>query len=215
MFIKTEVEIIEHIKIAKGVFEIRFPKVFAFTAGQVINLFLNDFPPRIYSITSGESDNYLAILFDENLTGLVTPILAKMSKGNHVHISKPFGNFIGGPEEAFWIAAGTGIAPFHSMFRSGLGENKTLIHGSRKIASFYYQNEFLPALGENYIRCCSLETAEGLFTGRLTQYIKGLEFLPPTQKYYLCGSAEMVVEIRNILISRSIPFANIVAEIYF
>jgi ferredoxin--NADP+ reductase len=35
------------------------------------------------------------------------------------------------------------------------------------------------------------------------------------QKYYLCGSAEMVVESREILISKGIPFNNIVAEIYF
>jgi ferredoxin--NADP+ reductase len=210
-----EVEIIEHKKIADGVFEIRFPKVFSFKAGQVINLFVNDFPPRMYSIVSGENDNYLAILFDVKPTGLVTQLLAKMTKGDRLHISKPFGSFTSTPETAFWIATGTGIAPFYSMLRSGMGMNKTLIHGSRKIDSFYYQIDILKVLGENYIRCCSLEKAEGLFAGRLTQYIKELEILPPTQKYYLCGSAEMVVEIRNILISRNIPFTNIVAEIYF
>jgi len=210
-----EVEIIEHKKIAADVFEIRFPKVFSFKAGQVINLFVNGLPPRMYSIVSGESDNYLAILFDVKPTGLVTPILGNMTKGDRLNISRPFGNFKGTPEPAFWIATGTGIAPFYSMVRSGQGMNKTLIHGSRKIDSFYYHEDFLQVLGDNYIRCCSLETAEGLFAGRLTQYIKALEFLPPTQKYYLCGSAEMVVEIRNILISRNIPFTNIVAEIYF
>jgi hypothetical protein len=44
--------------------------------------------------------------------------------------------------------------------------------GSRKIASFYYQNDFLPVLGENYIRCCSQEKGEGLFEGRLTRLYK-------------------------------------------
>ena len=35
------------------------------------------------------------------------------------------------------------------------------------------------------------------------------------QKYYLCGSAEMVVECREILLGKGIAFSNIVAEIYF
>ena len=209
------VEILEHKKITKDVFEIRFPKIFSFRAGQVIDLVVNDFPSRIYSIASGEEDDYLAILFDAQTEGKVTPILGKMANGDRVSISKPFGNFTCTPETACWIASGTGIAPFYSMFRSGLGLNKTLIHGSRKIASFYYQNDFLPVLGKNYVRCCSQETGDGLFEGRLTDYIKNLEFLPPAQKYYLCGSAEMVIEVRDILIFRNIPFSNILAEIYF
>jgi ferredoxin/flavodoxin---NADP+ reductase len=210
-----EVEIAEHIIIAKNVFEIRFPKVFSFKAGQVVDLLVSGYPSRIYSIASGEEDNYLAILFDVKAEGTVTPILGKMKKGDPIHVSMPYGNFISTNEGAFWIASGTGIAPFYSMLRSGLGENKTLIHGSRKLTSFYYQNELLQAMGENYVRCCSSETAEGIYPGRLTQYVKELKFLPPAQKYYLCGSAEMVVEIRDILISRDIPFTNIIAEIYF
>jgi len=31
----------------------------------------------------------------------------------------------------------------------------------------------------------------------------------------LCGSSGMVVEVRDILIDRGIPFGNITAEIYF
>lgn len=37
----------------------------------------------------------------------------------------------------------------------------------------------------------------------------------PALKYYLCGSADMVVEARDILISKGIPFGNIISEIYF
>jgi ferredoxin/flavodoxin---NADP+ reductase len=210
-----EVEILEHKKIAKDVFEIRFPKIFSFIAGQLIGIIVEGFPLRIYSLASGEEDNYLAVLFDIKKEGKVSPILGKMTKGDHVHISEPYGNFTCTDEGACWIASGTGIAPFYSMLRSGFGSNKSLIQGGRTIESFYYQNEFLPVLGKHYIRCCSKETSEGFYAGRLTQYIKELELLPRTQKYYLCGSAEMVVEVRDILISRNIPFTNILAEIYF
>jgi len=67
----------------------------------------------------------------------------------------------------------------------------------------------------NYIRCCSQEEGPGLYPGRLTAYLKDLKTLPTAQMYYLCGSAEMVVETRDILISKGIPFANILSEIYF
>jgi ferredoxin--NADP+ reductase len=65
------------------------------------------------------------------------------------------------------------------------------------------------------VRCCSQQEGNGVFAGRVTQYLEDAEDLPMDQKYYLCGSAEMVVESREILISKGIPFNNIVAEIYF
>ena len=40
-------------------------------------------------------------------------------------------------------------------------------------------------------------------------------FLPVDRKYYLCGSAEMVVGTRDILISKNVPYDAIIAEIYF
>jgi ferredoxin--NADP+ reductase len=39
--------------------------------------------------------------------------------------------------------------------------------------------------------------------------------LPLNYKYYLCGSAEMVVDVRDILIAKGIPYEQIFAEIYF
>ncbi len=37
----------------------------------------------------------------------------------------------------------------------------------------------------------------------------------PGLKYYLCGSAEMVVDTRDILIRKGVPFDQIISEIYF
>ena len=65
------------------------------------------------------------------------------------------------------------------------------------------------------MRCCSQEKGEGVYEGRLTDYLKSLNNLPLNYKYYLCGSAEMVVETRDILIGKGIAFEQIIAEIYF
>ena len=129
-------------------------------------------------------------------------------------MSKPYGSFTGISEKAWWIATGTGIAPFYSMIKSGLGKNKKLIHGVRHLNQFYFEDEMEEALNENYIRCCSGETSCNTFPGRVTEYLNETQNLPEVM-YYLCGQAMMVVEVRDLLINRGIRFENIMAEIYF
>jgi ferredoxin--NADP+ reductase len=203
-------------EIATGVFILRFKRTFDFIAGQVIGICLEpDGDPRLYSIASGTNDEEIQILYNIKPTGKLTPPLARVKTGDNIFITPPFGSYNGSADPAWWIASGTGIAPFSSMFRSGLGKNKVLLHGGRLKEFFYFQNEFLPVLGENYIRCCSRESGAGLFSGRLTEYLQQHPQLPTGIKYYLCGSAEMVVDVRDILISKGIPFGNIISEIYF
>ncbi len=212
---KRDVLSVEHI-VKNKVFQISFAKTKEFIAGQVVALSSNlKIPARLYSIASGEDENEIRILFDMIPEGVLTNQLSKLKKGNSIYVSDPFGRFICDNLPAYWIASGTGIAPFASMFFSGLGKNKILIHGGRRLDSFYYENNFAPALGKNYIRCCSQEKGNGVFEGRLTEYLRDNNNFPTDYKYYLCGSAEMVVETRDILISKGVPFDKIIAEIYF
>lgn len=198
------------------IFQVSFARNISFKAGQVVALTTDlKIPPRLYSIASGRNEDELRIIFDLIPEGILTSKLSKFKKGDTVYVSDPFGNFICDDSPAYWIASGTGIAPFASMFFSGLSKNKILIHGGRRLDSFYFGNNFAPALGKNYIRCCSQEKADGIFEGRLTEYLRDSNNFPTDYKYYLCGSAEMVVETRDVLISKGIPFDKIIAEIYF
>lgn len=212
----NEVMVEGNIEIATGVFILTFKRTFDFIPGQVIGICLSDTDePRLYSIASGNKDNHIQILYNIKPTGKLTPPLARVRAGDVIYISPPFGTYFGSTEPAWWIASGTGIAPFASMFRSGLGSDKVMLHGGRFLESFYFKNEFLPVLGKNYIRCCSRENGGDTFPGRLTKYLLQHPDLPANIKYYLCGSPEMVVDARDILISKGIPFGNIVSEIYF
>jgi len=208
-------EIIDNQQIAPEVYILSIPRIINFQPGQVIRLIVDENQPRLYTIASGNNEDELKVLYDIKPDGLVSPLLKNLCKGDQISISEAFGNFTDNSNPAYWIANGTGIAPFYAMFKSGSATNKTLIHGGRCKDSFYYQDEFLPYFNDKYIRCSSQEQSEGLFNGRLTQYLREQKFLPPDQKYYLCGSVEMVVETRDILISKKIPFSNIIAEIYF
>ncbi len=212
----NETQVIDLQQTAKKVYLLRLNKKDEFIAGQFVALGLEpEGESRLYSIASGINENYIDILFDIKPEGLLTPLMENLKYGDKVYISKPFGSFLGDSKPAWWIATGTGIAPFASMFFSGMHHNKILIHGGRTKEAFYFEKNFLPLMRERYIRCCSGEAFEGVYHGRLTQYLSGLKDFPADQRYYICGSVEMVVEVRDILISKGIPYTNILAEIFF
>jgi ferredoxin--NADP+ reductase len=188
-----------------------------FLPGQVVEITESkDLPPRLYSICSPPGNPTMDILFDIKEEGRLTNRMAKMKKGDFLFASEPSGKFTcTAREKAYWIAAGTGIAPFASMFFAGLSNHKILIHGGRRLNSFYFQKQFEKQLKDSYIRCCTKEKSDEVYHGRLTAWLKEREILPQDYKYYLCGSAEMVVQTRDILVAKGIDFDSIIAEIYF
>jgi ferredoxin--NADP+ reductase len=210
------VTIISNTEITHNVFVLSFKRDFTFRAGQVLGVALaSTDDARLYSIASGENDENADILYNIKPGGKLTPNLAILKPGDTLWISVPFGTYEGSAEPGYWIAAGTGIAPFTSMYRSGMGGNKILLHGGRTLDAFYFSDDLIRDFGPRYVRCCSQQEGEGIYHGRVTQYLEDMDDLPTDQKYYLCGSAEMVIECREILLSKEIPFSNIVAEIYF
>lgn len=211
------VKVLDNKTIAKEVFLLSYTRQHAFVAGQVVGVSLvKGAEPRLYSIASGTQEEAVSLLYNIKPDGAVSPSLAALKPGDTIFVSAPFGSFYGTADPAVLIASGTGIAPFVSMLRSGLHRNKMLIHGGRFLESFYFKDELNSILGrENYIRCCSQEKGEGVYEGRLTRYLEERDDLPNDRKYYLCGLAEMVVQTRDLLIDKGIPYENIVAEIYF
>lgn len=211
----VKVTLTRHEEISPGVFVIGFQRNHEFTPGQAVKLAIDStHPPRIYSICSGNKEDELQVLFNIKDGGFLTPKLVELKTGDSIYSSRPYGTFLGTDDAAWWIATGTGIAPFRSMARSGMIKQKTLIHGVRFLNQFYFEKELCQILGAAYHRCCSGEKDESAFSGRVTEFLKKQE-LPVDQKYYICGQAQMAVEARDILIAKGIPFAHIITEIYF
>jgi ferredoxin/flavodoxin---NADP+ reductase len=210
------VKLTGNIEISPGVHLISYKRNAEFKPGQVVKIAIQEHqPPRIYSICSGNHEPEIRVLFNIKEEGLLTPKLAACIPGDTILVSKPYGSFTDTGGEAWWIATGTGIAPFYSMFRSGISENKKLIHGVRHLNQFYFEDELEWAMGNSYTRCCSGESSCNTFPGRVTDFLKQENNFPREIKYYLCGKALMVVEVRDLLIEKGVPFENILAEIYF
>jgi len=203
-------------EITSEVFVLSFPRTEDFRPGQMLAIALNaDEAPRLYSIASGNTEKEYRILFNIQSDGFLTPRLADLKVGDTLFVSRPFGSFFGTADADCWIAAGTGIAPFISMMESGIADNKILIHGGRALESFYFSDQFKAVLKDNYIQCSSLVKEEGIYPGRLTEYLKNMENLALDINYYICGSSQLVVDVRDLLIEKGVPFNNIIAEIYF
>jgi ferredoxin-NADP reductase len=201
--------------IAPGIYRLSFPRTWDFVPGQSIALTLDPrVPPRFYSIASGTADPLVDVLYDLVPDGLLTPRLAALVPGDELLCSKPFGAFRDANGPSCWIATGTGIAPFVSMARSGAAEGKQLVHGSRTVAGLIDRAFFSSLLDGKYVPCCTRERAEGVFPGRPTAWLSA-EPIPAAERFLLCGNSGMVVDARDILIGRGVPFADVIAEIYF
>ncbi|MFW5726008.1 MAG: ferredoxin--NADP reductase [Bacteroidota bacterium] len=210
------VKVTSNIAIAPNAWLLTFARQFDFTPGHVIGITLEKgVEPRLYSIASGKDHHEVCILYTRKPDGVLTPALSEVSQGDTIHVTDPFGNFICREDRAIWVASGTGIAPFASMFFSGQYHNKTLIQGGRTRDTLYFRHFFAKNMGDHYHPCCSRLASEGCFHGRVTHYLEGLDHVDTDIPYYLCGTAEMVVDVRDVLIARGVPFSNIMAEIFF
>ena len=89
------------------------------------------------------------------------------------------------------------------------------MHGARFDSNFYFSDLIEKIMPDSFVRCCSQQEDSKHFKGRLTSWLSNQNDLPADYHYYLCGSAEMVVQVRDILIEKKIPFQNIISETYF
>jgi ferredoxin--NADP+ reductase len=218
-----EPRVISQGKVAEGLFLLRLersgPQSRSFTAGQVLGITVDpSIPPRLYSIASGESEPHFEILYSVEEEGLLTPRLAGLSAGDRLFISGPSGNFAAPPVPSVWVAGGTGIAPFVSMLRSGQAAPGTVtIHAAPSVDAFYGRNEFEASLGPAYLRCSSRAAAgdPACFQGRATALIESRPDLPLDRPWLLCGPTSFVVDTRDFLIRRGLPYSFVRAEVYF
>ncbi len=207
--------ILSNTEIASGVFLLSVKRQVQFKPGQTVKISLDhDLPPRIYSICSGPEDAHLSVLYNIKADGMLTPQLARLLPGDFIRLSEPGGTFVGTQKSALWIATGTGIAPFYSMLRAGLGHNKTLLHGVRCADQFYFDTEWKTEMDARYHRFCSGETPQGIAHGRVNQFLDQTQ-VPLPDRVYICGQATMCVEIRDLLIAKGVPYNHIIVEIYF
>lgn len=186
----------------------------SFAPGQYVTVGVaGDVDSREYSVYSGVEDPYLEMLIKEVAGGEVSRRLRLLPVGSSLVIDGPFGFFTVTPQHAcgplFFVASGTGIAPFHAMVRSNPGLDYLLLHGVRTLDECYEAGVY-PR--DRYVPCVS--RGSGGFQGRVTDYLRE-HAVDATMPYFLCGNSAMIFAAFDLLKRKGVPSENLFAEVYF
>ncbi len=220
-------------QLTPNVFGFRFsrPPGFAFQAGQFIQFKIpqpDDFVWRSYSIASAPSADYLDFCVKIIPGGKASDFFLTLAVGSETSFIGPNGFFISTPTaeaNKIFIGTGTGLAPLISILADRIpqkiaGEKYSLIFGVRTEQDLFWQDR---------LQALALESTQFSFATTLTQpqlqnqnIWSGLTgrvigHIPVTSEpadYYLCGSLEMIKDVRTVLLYQKVPMKQIHFEIY-
>lgn len=215
-------------EIADHVLELHFekPAGFDFAAGQFLQFLIPDGDkktPRSYSIASTPTDADLIFCVKVLEDGLASTHFLNMNIGDEVEAKGPLGRFVCNDEATthVFVATGAGLAPIMGMIRDEL-ENKNfanpieLFFGVRAEKDVFWKSE-LDDLAQKYANfsyklCLSQPDGEtDAQVGRVTAHLTNID---PLKHYYLCGSSQMVMEVRKMLTGGGVDGKQIHFEIF-
>lgn len=187
-----------------------------FLPGQYLKLGLPDESHRReYSVYSPLSVNHVEVLVREIPEGYVSPKLRGLRPGDRIAVDGPYGHFVidrtSVDQRSFYlVATGTGIAPFHCFVHSYPRMDYQIIHGIRCPEDCYEHTRYPE---DRYTACISKPSA-GDFSGRVTDF---LCMHPPSQDglFYLCGNADMIYEVFDLLQQQGISRHQVFTEVYY
>ena len=208
-------------------FEVPERKDFPFTPGQFVSIkedVAGKQVTRAYSIASAPDGNRFALCLNCVPDGLISPLLFALKLGECVEVQEPLGYFtLRHPERpAVFVATGTGIAPFRSMLLSALpdGVAITLLFGVRYEHGLLYRQE-LEELARRFPQFRFMPTItrpDELWrgaVGRVQAHLESaLENHASTPDVYICGSKEMVDDVRAVLKQKGFDRKQIIYEKY-
>ncbi len=201
-----------------------------FEAGQFISIQIpqdNKFILRAYSICSSPKDpNIITICIKKIPGGIGSNYLYDIPIGTEIKFLGPFGEFIleeGTIQQFYFIATGTGVAPFMSIIDTHLAkypEKKFhLIFGVRFEKDLLYR-DILNVYKRNYKNfsydlCLSKAPDDFIgFKGRVTKKILAIDFNAETY-FYICGNGSMVEDTKHILLKqKNVDISHIFHEKY-
>jgi len=187
-----------------------------FVPGQCFNIGLpKTAVNREYSSYSGSNEEELQFLIRNVEGGEVSPKLRQVKAGDFIEVDGAYGLFVIDPSliastQFYFIATGTGIAPFHCFVKSYPGLKYRIIHGTRYATEAYNRTDYARGCLVN----CTTRDDKGDFHGRVTDYLVTQDLSMATY-YYLCGNRNMINDVYDILRAKDISSSQIITEVFF
>lgn len=209
------------------------PSTIAFTAGQYVIFQIG--PPKLrhtLSITSSpRTTGTIDILQSVAPMGEGSRWLLRLKAGDTVQFLGPLGKFIlekESPRQKVFIATGCGLAPLRSMIFDYLetgGKAQVLLYWGLRFETDLFWQEELEILAKQYPNFHSMTTlskptdawteSASRRKGRVTDHVIGKTPELQSSKYYLCGTRQMIVDMRGLLTENGVPPEQIFTEAFF
>jgi NAD(P)H-flavin reductase len=199
---------------------------FDFLPGQFVTITVQTNIRRSYSISSIPGKNYFELIADTVRGGPGSQFFMNIKEGDYIEFLFPLGVFFyheDNERPAYFFGTGTGLVPLISMIEYALTVSQTkrdifLYAGFRFIEDVFSKEllELLDVHYENFIFKLNLtqptEDWKGP-VGRITQYT---DALPDNNiDAYICGSNQMVEDIKARLIEKGVPKEQIFHEMFY
>jgi len=196
------------------------PQNYNFTPGQATEISINNDDwkdkKRPFTFTNLPEDNFLEFTIKTYTTYKgVTNELLKLKKDDELILHDVFGD-ISYKGKGIFIAGGSGITPFISIFRDlqskeEIGNNK-LIFANKTEDDIILASEFKKLLDKNFINILSNEKVDGYAHGQITEDFLKDHISDSTQNVYLCGPPQMMDAIEKQLVNLKINKEQIIKE---
>ncbi len=182
------------------------PEWYTFNSGQATNVSINTLrfrnEKRAFTFTSRPEENVLEFIIKKYPNG-ITEKIHELRAGEELIIDEPFGYF-GYKGEGIFIAGGTGITPFLSIFRS-LGEEivkkNRLLFFNKTHKDIICERELSEILGENVVFSLTEEKRKGYLNKRINKGFLKKEITDFNKYFYVCGPLDFVESVKKWLIS--------------
>jgi len=208
------------------VFELKFfSENFEFEKGQFVNIKIDDqgqFPCfRAYSIAGQNKKNEFDLCIKIVENGRGSNWLNQIKNEAEVEFLGPIGKFTfqKNNNDVFFVATGTGVAPFKAMIEeelnNGFKGNIKLLFGLRNEENVFYKELFedLEKKHKNFQFYLTLSRPNDLWKGLQGRVTEHLEKLINTKDdVYICGLKAMIDSITDILEEIKFPKEQIFTE---
>ncbi len=217
------------IALTHDVLELHFskPNELSFKAGQFLQFQVPDAEKmllRSYSIASTPTDTTLEFCIKILPGGKASTLFANAIEGDEFQVRGPRGLFVNTEDAPLYcIATGAGIAPVMGIIQDELKNKKNnneikLLFGVRDEQDMFWQHRFAE-LKQNfpnfdYSLTLSQPKLDGNWNGlrgRVTDHIP-TNLL--THRFFLCGSPQMVKDVRDLLIKNGVEAKQIHFEVF-
>ncbi len=209
-------------------FELQTPTDITFIPGQTIMLYVAPGMNRSMSIASPPNERHILLLaHDVAPNGVYAKWALGAKVGDTMNFMGPLGMFIldrDSHRKKLLVATGSGIAPYRSMILDYLNQGGTdeiiLYWGLRHEEDMFWQKEFDELVQHHPNFTFVLTLSQGADTwqgkrGHVQEHIFAEQKNLSENDWYLCGSKEMINEMRDKLELLGVPEAQVKFELFF